>query len=160
MFQRLLKYCLSQRTRTKMDGMEVVGEIAGWTSSSIWFIVLFPQLYQNQKRQSVQGLDVHWALCNFTASLCHLFFTFQMDLPLFFKCSAIYMPIIEGLILIQFLIFATNSCEKWKIVGGIPVWTAVVTCGLLKKPWVPYLEWGAVVLWSIETLFQVITFNF
>ena len=40
----------------------IVGNISGWISSIIWFIVLFPQIIKNYKKKSVEGISILLAL--------------------------------------------------------------------------------------------------
>jgi len=122
-------------------------------------VVLVPQIYHNWDRKSTEGLSLGWASMNFTASLGSLFFNFHNHLPLFYKCSAVYMPIIEFGILTQFWLYAPT---KKRILGantvaimGISVWTSYA-CALFI--WPSLIAWAyrfSVCLWSVETLLQV-----
>ena len=76
---------------------------AGLVSTALWFIVLLPQVLKHFYRQSVVGLSFLWAVANFTASLVNLFFAFSVELPLYVRVSAVYQPVLEFTILLQFL---------------------------------------------------------
>jgi hypothetical protein len=92
-----------------LDGDEAVcvdvGTATSYVSMALWFMVLLPQVIRNQHRRSVQGLNPLWALANFTASLCNAFFVFTRTMPIAIRISGVYMPIIEGLMLMQFYCF-------------------------------------------------------
>lgn len=79
-----------------------LGNAAGIVSTILWFLVLVPQLIRNQSRRSVKGLNVLWAIANFSASLCNLLFMFRIKVPPQTQVQAVYMPCLEFLVLIQF----------------------------------------------------------
>ena len=70
---------------------------AGYASTALWFVVLVPQLARNRRRRSTEGLSLWWALANFTASLVNAFFAFRLELPLYARATAVYMPVLEAL---------------------------------------------------------------
>jgi hypothetical protein len=73
----------------------------------------------------------------------------ELELPVFTLFSAIYMPIIEGVMLLQFLRYNyDNSWVKW--VPFCVFVAAVIVVRFTAPTAVPYLEWVAVALWSIE----------
>jgi hypothetical protein len=135
-----------------------IGNVSGWFSSFIWFIVLFPQLLENFKEKSVEGISLLWALLNFSASYVNIFFVFQNSLPLFGKISAIYMPSLEFLLLIQFYAFAKYEVKiknTYFYVFLFFISCLTIINIFLSKFYIDYLEWISIVLWSIETLPQV-----
>ncbi|XP_077867617.1 cystinosin-like [Saccoglossus kowalevskii] len=133
--------------------------ICGLISTAIWFVVLFPQIVKNWKRKSVVGLSVLWATANFSASLINVFFVFRIgELPAYVKVSAIYMPTLQLLMLIQFWIYDTNQNQgrRWLyLLVCLAAWSLIivleVVVGIYQE-----MEWCAIVLWSIQTFPQVI----
>lgn len=95
-------------------GLCITGNICGYISNSIWFLVLLPQLYKNYKRKSTDGLSFIWAFCNFTASLINVFFVFFINVPIFSKIGGVYMPILEFIMLIQFFIINNIFIVNYK----------------------------------------------
>jgi hypothetical protein len=98
-----------------------VGNVANYCSSICWFLVLLPQLYHNWKTKSVVGLSLLTALSNFTASICNAFFVFRLTLPWSTYIMAVYMPLLEFLMLIQFVQYGTecgsthSSCTRGSV---------------------------------------------
>ncbi|XP_077997999.1 uncharacterized protein LOC144451100 isoform X3 [Glandiceps talaboti] len=133
--------------------------ICGFVSTAIWFVVLFPQLVKNWRRKSVVGLSILWATANFTASLIGLFFVFRIgELPLYIKISAVYMPTLECAILVQFLMYGSHYSSKAKwiyLVTCFVLWAAIILVEVITDVY-EEMQWGAIVLWSIETFPQVI----
>ena len=139
-----------------------IGNAAGYVSSTIWLCVLLPQLYLNYKRKSTLGLSLLWALANFTASFINLFFVFRLGLPLFSKVMAVYMPVVESLLLGQFVCYGTAPYSHcfwitWTLACLIWLFTALLS--LFVPASVTKLEWVAIALWSIE-LFPQLFLNF
>ena len=52
------------------------------------------------------GLNFLWAVADFTALLMNLFFAFSVQLPLYVRASAVYMPVVQIIILGQFLLYS------------------------------------------------------
>ena len=92
-------------------GVCAFANVCGYISTTIWFIVLAPQIWKNWKRQSVEGLSILWATANFTASIVNCFFVFSITLPLYLKISAVYMPVLEFLILVQFWFYSKHHIQ-------------------------------------------------
>jgi hypothetical protein len=141
-------------------GLCITGNICGYISNCIWFLVLLPQLYKNYKRKTTEGLSLIWAFCNFTASLINVFFVFFINVPIFSKVGGVYMPILEFLILIQFFIYHNVSFMKkmYCTIFFIIIWIIIILIEILK----PFgfdtnskLVWISIILWSIETFPQV-----
>lgn len=136
----------------------VFGNVCGLTSTTLWFLVLLPQVWKNFRRKSVAGLSVLWATANFSASLINLFFVFiYAKIPTYGQISSVYCPILEFTLLIQFWIYGTQP-RKSKIFYGIVcfvLWTTVVMIELFVRVY-SAIEWIAIVLWCIETFPQVI----
>jgi len=136
----------------------ILGNLFGWISSVIWFNVLFPQIIKNYNMKSVEGLSLLWALLNFLASFVNLFFVFQNSLPLFGKISAIYMPTIEFLLILQFYIYGKYE-RKLKNTYFFSflfiIISVAITNFFLTQYYINYLEWIAIILWSIETFPQI-----
>src|SRR4051812_42612805 len=89
------------------------GNLCGYASSAIWFVVLLPQVIRNFRHRSVEGLSVLWAISNFTAALNNSFFCFLTPrMPLFAKINAVYMSVLEFLMLGQFWFFTPNRWQK------------------------------------------------
>lgn len=129
--------------------------VCGLMSSAIWFLVLLPQVLRNFWHKSVEGLSLAWAIINFTAAFNNTFFVFFYgNLPLYAKISAIYMPILEALLLLQFFLF-TQSKKKWilVVVCGL-IWSGLIAAQSTKKVY-RFMEWVSITLWSIETFPQV-----
>lgn len=134
------------------------GNVCGLTSTTLWFLVLLPQVWKNFRRKSVVGLSVLWATANFSASLINLFFVFlYAKIPTYGQISSVYCPILEFTLLIQFWIYGTQP-RKSKIIYALVcfvLWTAVVLVELFTHIY-DAVEWIAIVLWCIETFPQVI----
>ncbi|XP_013392486.1 uncharacterized protein LOC106160426 [Lingula anatina] len=139
------------------DGLCIIFNLCGLASTCIWFIVLFPQVWKNFRRKSVVGLSVLWATANFTASLINLFFVFYIGrLPLYSKVEAIYMPVMEFTLLIQFFAYGT---QRWRsklvyCLVCVLLWGGLITTEVVTD-WYMDIQWGAIVLWSIESFPQV-----
>lgn len=152
-----------------------VGNVSGYISSCVWFFVLLPQIYWNFKRQTTEGLSLTWALSNFVASLINCFFAFRADLPLFSRISASYMPILHGLLVLQFLQYHNNTAKddddsfrlamrlKFALAVAVTVTVLAIEFASWGRPWqdsaTNKLQWFAVLLWCIE-LFPQIYINF
>lgn len=130
--------------------------LCGLFHAMISFFVLLPQILYNFRRGSIEGLSFVWAAANFTASLNDSFFVFKWGtLPLYSQIQAIYMPIVEAIILLQFFFYVQHSRNKqWIILFCLTVWTIIVSLQsfLIVYHW---LEWLSIALWSFETLPQV-----
>lgn len=136
----------------------IFGNVCGLTSTTLWFLVLLPQVWKNFRRKSVAGLSVLWATANFSASLINLFFVFlYAKIPTYGQISSVYCPILEFTLLIQFWIYGTHP-RKSKILYALlcfVLWTVVVIVELFARVY-SAVEWIAIVLWCIETFPQVI----
>lgn len=135
-----------------------IGNISGWISSSIWFIVLFPQIIKNYKEKTVHDISLMWAILNFSASYVNLFFVFQNSFPLFSKISAVYMPILESMLLLQFYFYGIYEIKRKKTCFYFFIFfllSLTITNIFLSQFYIEYLEWIAIVLWSIETFPQI-----
>lgn len=136
----------------------IFGNVCGLTSTTLWFLVLLPQVWKNFRRKSVVGLSVLWATANFSASLINLFFVFlYAKIPTYGLISSVYCPILEFTLLIQFWIYGTQP-RKSKIIYAmicIVLWSTVVLVELFAHVY-GAIEWIAIVLWCIETFPQVI----
>ena len=139
--------------------------ICGDISTAIWFLVLAPQIWKNWKRGSVEGLSILWATANFTASLVNVFFVFfgailknsAVPLPVYIKISAVYMPVLEFFILLQFWFYSKHLAE-WRcfyVAVCLIIWIAIITLELSVKNAAGKVQWIAIVLWSIESFPQV-----
>eukprot|EP01094_Clydonella_sp_ATCC50884_P021703 TRINITY_DN4834_c1_g1_i12.p1 TRINITY_DN4834_c1_g1~~TRINITY_DN4834_c1_g1_i12.p1 ORF type:complete len:278 (-),score=55.16 TRINITY_DN4834_c1_g1_i12:1191-2024(-) len=133
------------------------GNAAGYVSSVVWLVVLLPQLWKNWRRHSVHGLSLPWALANFSASLLNMFYVWRLDLPLFTLISALYMPVIEFAILLQFMHYGAGSAAFKAALSCtcVVLWSALVGVEVFVPSATSAMQWIPVALWSIETLFQV-----
>ena len=131
--------------------------ICGDISCAIWFVVLVPQILKNWKRRSVEGLSILWATANFTASLANVFFAFSVALPVYIKILAVYMPILESSILLQFLLYSKHTMQMKLSYGAccFLIWIAVISLDLSVADAAEKVQWLAIVLWSIESFPQV-----
>ncbi|CAC5406134.1 unnamed protein product [Mytilus coruscus] len=127
-------------------------------STTLWFIVLLPQVWKNFRRKSVRGLSVLWATSNFTASLINLFFVFiYAKIPLYGQISSVYCPILEFALLVQFWIYGKyRKILKiiYAAVCGV-TWAVVIAVELIFEV-ENFIEYVAIVLWCIETFPQVL----
>ena len=135
--------------------------VCGYISCTIWFVVLVPQIWKNWKLRSVEGLSILWATANFTASLVNFFFAFSIELPVYIKISAVYMPVLEFIILLQFCFFWKHSVLKKVFNGAVCflIWAAVISMELFVTDARDKVQWLAIVLWSIESFPQVCSVN-
>ena len=135
----------------------IFGNVCGLTSTTLWFLVLLPQVWKNFRRKSVVGLSVLWATANFSASLINIFFVFLFaKIPTYGKISTVYCPILEFTLLVQFWVYGVQP-RKEKILYAsccFVVWTAVIMVELFVRAY-GIIEWIAIVLWCIETFPQV-----
>ncbi|KAG0273446.1 hypothetical protein BGZ95_010740 [Linnemannia exigua] len=144
------------------ESLCVLANVCGYISKAIWFLVLLPQLIKNFRRQSTTGLSFIWASCNFTASLINLFFILDIKVPLFTTISGWYMPILEVGMLLQFVAYSEVSRRRKAIlvvVSSVVYATVIaleVTDAFGKEETSSKMVWVSIVLWSIETYFQVI----
>ncbi|KAK3584364.1 hypothetical protein CHS0354_010149 [Potamilus streckersoni] len=133
--------------------------ICGLASTTLWFLVLLPQVWKNFRRKSVRGLSVLWATANFTASLTNLFFVqLYAKVPLYNRINSIYMPILEFTILVQFWIYGDHynlTNRQVYLAACLLLWAAIIIMQLVLK-WYDHLQWFAISLWCIETFPQVI----
>ena len=131
--------------------------VCGYISCAIWLFVLFPQTCKNRKRGSVEGLSILWATANFTASLANVFFAFSVALPVYIKILAVYMPILESIILLQFLLYSKHTMRMKLSYGAccFLIWIAVISLDLSVADAAEKVQWLAIVLWSIESFPQV-----
>ncbi len=137
---------------------ECVGaNIAGLCSTVLWFIVLLPQILKNFYRRSVSGLSFLWAVANFTASLVNLFYVYSIELPLYAKISAVYMPVLELIILSQFMILSQKpfTTRLLTLLVCLLGWGAIIELELNLPESKDKIQWIAIALWSIETFPQV-----
>lgn len=137
-----------------------VGNISGLCSSCFWSICILPQLYLNYQRKSTKGLSLRWAIANVTAALINLNFILRISVPLYMTISAIYMPILELIILGQFISYGQDKSTR-TIAGVVFVILSLVII-LVGFFWegitielAGSFMWVAVTLWSIETFPQL-----
>ena len=131
--------------------------VCGYISCTIWFAVLVPQIWKNWKLRSVEGLSILWATANFTASLVNCFFAFSIALPVYIRISAVYMPFLELIILLQFWFFSKHTVQMKLSYGAgcCLIWVAVISLELSVSDAEEKLQWLAIVLWSVESFPQV-----
>ena len=131
--------------------------VCGYISCTIWFLVLVPQIWKNWKRRSVEGLSILWATANFTASLVNCFFAFSIQLPVYIRISAVYMPFLEFFILVQFWFYSKHAVQMKVSYGAgcLLIWIAVISLELSVKDAEENVQWLAIVLWCVESFPQV-----
>ncbi|KAG0209994.1 hypothetical protein BGX28_009773 [Mortierella sp. GBA30] len=139
----------------------VFANVCGYMSNVIWFLVLLPQLVKNHRRKSTIGLSFIWASCNFCASLINLFFILDIDVPLFTRISGWYMPVLEIIMLLQFAIYSEAPVSQKVFLAAVfsVMYSAVVALECTKAfgdDTSSKLVWVSIVLWSIETYFQLV----
>ncbi|KAI8349978.1 hypothetical protein B0O80DRAFT_428656 [Mortierella sp. GBAus27b] len=139
----------------------ILANVCGYTSNAIWFLVLLPQLVKNWRRRSTAGLSFIWATCNFSASLINLFFILDINVPLFTRISGWYMPILEVLMLFQFVLYSTASRRRKAILAMASSVVYAIVIALqcthaFGEDTSSKMVWISIVLWSVETYFQVL----
>ena len=78
--------------------------LCGYISLTCWFCTLLFQVIKNYKIHNwPSGLSILWSIANFSASLFNVFFVFGLNLPWFTKLLAVYMPIVEFLLILQYI---------------------------------------------------------
>ena len=135
----------------------VIANLCGLASTTIWFLVLLPQVWKNFRRKSVKGLSILWATANFSASLINLFFVFMYaEIPFYGKINTVYMPVMEFSILIQFWIYSDHNRRKKiaYVAGCLIIWGTIISVDVSLKLF-PVMQWVAITLWCIETFPQV-----
>lgn len=137
-----------------------VGNLSGLCSTVFWSFVLVPQIWHNYARKSTSGLSLRWAFANVAAALINLNFVLRVNVPIYITISAIYMPILEIFILLQFILFSGNVSIR--IVSGVIFILLSMATLVFAVMWKSIstdisgsLMWGAVILWSIETFPQL-----
>ncbi|CAJ0943629.1 unnamed protein product, partial [Mesorhabditis belari] len=133
-----------------------LANISGYCSTVAWFLVLLPQVIRNFRHRTVQGISLGWAILNFTAAFNNAFFVFKFGgMPWYVYGSAVYMPILEILLLIQFYIFTPAS--RAKNIAAILLVPAWIGLAIIQSVFDVYkqLEWLSIVLWSAETFPQI-----
>jgi len=138
------------------------GNVCGFLSSLIWFIVLFPQIVLNYKRKSVKGISNLWASMNFFASLINIIFIYSIqNMPIFSRISAVYMPILEYIFLLQIFYYHDAHKNVRRCYFLLLNLAILILCGVLiylvinVENSLSYIEWGAIVLWSFESFPQI-----
>lgn len=140
-------------------GTCAVGNIAGLCSCVIWSICLVPQIFWNYHRQSVEGLSLSWSCANALAALTNLNFVARRSLPLYVYLSAIYMPILDILVVSQFIFLSNEPHVRVLAMTALAVlFFGAFVIIMLWKP-LEFLdgsfEWMAVCLWSVEVIPQL-----
>lgn len=140
-----------------------IGNLSGWISSFIWFVVLFPQIIKNYRRKSVKGISNLWASMNFFASLINVIFIYSSDsMPLYSRVSSIYMPVIEyGFLLQIFYYHDSPKSKKRKYFLLLNVFIVLLLAVLIflaeeYKDSLTFVEWASILLWSFETFPQIL----
>ncbi|OWF55595.1 hypothetical protein KP79_PYT11311 [Mizuhopecten yessoensis] len=137
----------------------VAANVCGLTSTTLWFLVLLPQVYKNFRRKSVVGLSILWATANFTASLVNIFFVYlYASLPVYSSINAVYMPILEFTILVQFWLYNSEFSVKAKYcyaAGCAVLWGTIITVQLTARRF-SEMQWVAITLWCVETFPQIV----
>jgi hypothetical protein len=138
-----------------------LGNLCGYLSTVVWFVVLIPQIYKNYVRKTTYGISLFWLYMNFTASLCNILFVFRLDLPLYSKLMGIYMPFLQFVTIIQYLVYSNESVNK-RIILFIVIFT-ISTVLFYSNYFFPILtefySWVSLVLWSLE-MFPQLYLNF
>ncbi|KAF9426972.1 hypothetical protein BGZ76_002523 [Entomortierella beljakovae] len=139
----------------------VFANVCGYTSNVIWFLVLLPQIIKNYRRRATSGLSFIWASCNFCASLINLFFILDIDVPLFTVISGWYMPVLEIIMLLQFALYSKVSMFRKLLlaVSSSVVYSTVISLECTRafgEDTSSKMVWISIVLWSVETYFQVV----
>ncbi|XP_041360113.1 uncharacterized protein LOC121376334 [Gigantopelta aegis] len=132
--------------------------ICGLISTTIWFIVLLPQVWKNFRRRSVVGVSVLWATANFTASVTNMFFVhIYAKMPIYSQVNAIYMPVLEFIMLLQFWIYGLFPLRSkiWYTVFCCALWSVIIGLQLGLRRF-EEMQWLAITLWSVETFPQII----
>ena len=135
-----------------------LANVSAFCGTSIWLVTFLPQIWQNWRRHSVQGLSILWATALFTASLVNAFFVFHNIAPVYFRVAAVYMPIVQLCLLLQFWMYSSRYSILLKLYYGggcCLLWAAFVTVELADKQSHTNVQWLAIVLWSIGTFPQV-----
>jgi hypothetical protein len=138
-----------------------LGNISGLASSCVWSICILPQLWLNYSRRSTKGLSLRWGSANVIAALINLNFILRLDeVPLYMSISAIYLPILEMILLAQFIFYSEDKLIR--TLAAIICSLLVLICLTVALLWNQLtmglsgdLMWVAVVLWSIETFPQL-----
>jgi hypothetical protein len=137
-----------------------LGNISGLCSSCFWSICLFPQLYLNYQRKSTKGLSLRWAIANVSAALINLNFILRINVPLYMTISSIYMPILELIVLGQFISYGQDKQTR-TVAGAIFTILSLIIIvvgffwNMISVELAGSLMWIAVTLWSIETFPQL-----
>lgn len=133
-----------------------LANVSGYCSTVIWFLVLVPQVFRNFRHSTVEGVSPAWAIANFTASLNNAFFIFILgNMPWYTYGSAVYMPLLEGALLLQFMYYTKKTKLKFFVSGLCVVAWIVIVILQLAFDISQQLEWVSIALWSAETIPQV-----
>jgi hypothetical protein len=143
-----------------------LGNIFGWLSGSLWYSCILAQLIKDAMITHCNGLSVIWAWLNFVAATLNCFAVFSYSLPMFSKVMAVYMPVLEAIVLAQIYFYRRKvnpavhgdvslTAGHWCVCSLI--WTVAIVIGMMKQG--PFLSevysWLAVIIWSFEGFFQI-----
>jgi uncharacterized protein with PQ loop repeat len=133
-----------------------LANVSGYALNVLWLFVLVPQVWRNFRHSSVQGVSPAWAILNFTATLNNTFFVFKVGNLPWYMYIYTYMPVIQAVMLLQFVIYTPRSVPKWVVAGLCCVaWAAIIIAQCFFHIY-RELEWLSVALWSAEAYFQVL----
>ncbi|KAI6195968.1 hypothetical protein M3Y94_01052500 [Aphelenchoides besseyi] len=129
--------------------------ISGYCSLVLWLFVLIPQVWRNFRHRTVVGISCGWAIANFTAAFNNTFFVIKSGNMPWYLYGYIYMPVIEFVMLLQFIWYTPSSRNKVFIsVFCLLSWT-IITLSQVFFDVYHELEWVTIALWSVETIPQV-----
>eukprot|EP01012_Entosiphon_sulcatum_P020096 TRINITY_DN25068_c0_g1_i1.p1 TRINITY_DN25068_c0_g1~~TRINITY_DN25068_c0_g1_i1.p1 ORF type:complete len:301 (-),score=26.15 TRINITY_DN25068_c0_g1_i1:78-980(-) len=154
----------------------------GWADGGIWFAVCAAQLIKDALITRARGLSVIQSWMNLAASVINCFFIFTLEVPAFSLVTAVYMPVLNAMVVLQLLVYRRNDWMPlhwpsrtpyeqphhdiilrgfgWTLAAGL---CASVACIAALSYWhfLPAsvlsdgLSWVAIGLWSIECYWQI-----
>lgn len=140
-------------------GWCLAGNASGLCSTALWFVVLLPQIVHNSRQKSVEGLSYAWSVANFSASCINLFFVLRKDMPSYVLISAVYMPVLEYIIVWQFVLYGNRRLYGLGAAVISATLGAYAAANVLAwhslSDFACAMEWVAILLWSVETVPQL-----
>ncbi|KAI6170307.1 hypothetical protein M3Y98_01226000 [Aphelenchoides besseyi] len=101
--------------------------ITGYCSLVLWLFVLVPQVWRNFRHRTVVGISCGWAIANFTAALNNTFFVIKSGNMPCYLYGYIYMPVIEFVMLLQFIYYTPYSRNKvFIIIFCLLMWALII----------------------------------
>jgi len=137
--------------------MEDIGNGAGYVYKYGRLVMLLPQLYQSHVTQSVWGVSFLWVFSNATIEICDFLTTFSGGEAILNILMAMYMPALQMLLLVLFVMHHEHGYKKKLRCMGIValIWVTIVVVGLCAGDGMVILGWITTLLGCLESVPQL-----